>query len=124
MPIYLYRNPKNNKIVQIFQEMNAEHIYFENGIEFERIFTIPNASIDSQIDPYSSQQFIEKTGKMKGTMGEIWDYSKELSDKRAKEKGGIDPVREKAEKNYSNRRKGMKYKEKINPSEMPQISLD
>lgn len=124
MPIYLYRNPKNNKIVQIFQEMNAEHIYFENGIEFERIFTIPNASIDSQIDPYSSQQFIEKTGKMKGTMGEIWDYSKELSDKRAKEKGGVDPVREKAEKNYSNRRKGMKYKEKINPSEMPQISLD
>jgi len=123
MPLYLFRNPKTNKIVQIFQEMNAEHVYAENGIIFERVFTVPNTAIDSEIDPDSATQFVEKTGKMKGTLGEIWDYSKELSEKRTREKG-YDPVREKAEKNYSKKRKGLKYKEKINPSEIPKISLD
>jgi hypothetical protein len=124
MPIYLFKNPKTGFIAQVFQVMNDKHIYSENGIEFERIFTAPNAQIDSQIDPNSSVQFIEKTGKMKGTMGEIWDYSKELSEKRAKSNGGEDPIRAKAEKKYSNKRKGIKYKEKINSSEMPTIQLD
>lgn len=123
MPLYLFRNPKTNKIIQVFQEMNAEHTYSENGILFERVFTVPNTAIDSEINPDSATQFVEKTGKMKGTLGEIWDYSKELSEKRIREKGH-DPVREKAENNYSKKRKGLKYKEKINPSEIPNISLD
>ena len=74
MPIYLFSNPKTNKIKHIFQEMNAEHTYSEDGVMFERVYTVPNATIDSQIDPFSSQKFIEKTGTMKGTLGEIWDY--------------------------------------------------
>lgn len=123
MPLYLFRNPKNNKVVQVFQEMNAEHTYSENGILFERVFTVPNTAIDSEINPDSATQFVEKTRNMKGTLGEIWDYSKELSEKRIREKG-YDPIREKAEKNYSKKRKGLKYKEKINPSEIPNISLD
>jgi hypothetical protein len=123
MPIYLFKNPKSNKIVQVYQEMNAEHSYSENGIKYERVFTVPNAAIDSEIDPNSAQQFVEKTGKMKGTLGEIWDYSKELSEKRAKS-SGVDPVRQQAEASYSKKRKGIKYKEKINPSEMPKIQLD
>ena len=123
MPIYLFKNPTSNKIVQVYQEMNAEHSYSENGIKYERVFTVPNAAIDSEIDPNSAQQFVEKTGKMKGTLGEIWDYSKELSEKRAKS-SGVDPVRQQAETSYSKKRKGIKYKEKINPSEMPKIQLD
>ena len=45
-------------------------------------------------------------------MGDIWDYSSELSERRKKDNNGEDPVRKKAEKNYSKKRKGMKYKEK------------
>jgi len=123
MPLYLFKNPKTNKIVSVFQAMNDDHSYSENGIKYERIFTVPNASIDSQIDPNSSQQFVEKTGKMKGTLGEIWDYSKEMSEKRSKVTG-VDPIREKSEAAYSKKRRGMKYKEKINASEMPKIQFD
>lgn len=123
MPLYLFKNPRTGSVVQIFQFMEEEHKYSENGIEYERVFTVPNASVDSQINPDSATQFIEKTGKMKGTMGEIWDYSKELSDKRAKIHGE-DPVKRKAEKAYSKKRKGMKYKEKINSSEIPKVQLD
>ena len=123
MPLYLFKNPKTNKIVSVFQAMSDDHSYSENGIKYERIFTVPNASIDSQIDHNSSQQFVEKTGKMKGTLGEIWDYSKEMSEKRSKVTG-VDPIREKSEAAYSKKRRGMKYKEKINASEMPKIQFD
>lgn len=104
--------------------MNEEHTYSDGEIKYERVFTVPNAQIDSDIDLDSSDKFVEKTGKMKGTLGEIWDYSQELSDKRAAKNGGIDPVRQKAEEKYSKKRKGMKYKSRVTPSEMPKIDLD
>ena len=122
MPLYLFKNPKTGKIISVFQSMNEEHTYSDGEIKYERVFTVPNAQIDSDID--SSDKFVEKTGKMKGTLGEIWDYSQELSDKRAAKNGGIDPVRQKAEEKYSKKRKGMKYKSRVTPSEMPKIDLD
>jgi len=124
MPIYLFKNPKTGKVVSIFQQMNEDHTYSQDGIKYERVFTVPNAQIDADIDLNSSEKFVEKTGKMKGTLGEIWDYSQELSNKRAEKNGGIDPVRQKAEEKYSKKRRGMKYKSKVNPSEMPKIQLD
>jgi len=122
MPNYLFRNPKTGAIVQIFQFMEEDHIYSENGLQFERIFTIPNAQIDSKID--SAQKFSEKTGRMKGTLGEIWDYSQELSEQRARENGGEDPIRKNAEEKYSKKRRGMKYKSKINSSEIPNYQVE
>jgi len=122
MPNYLFKNPKTGAIVQIFQTMEEEHVYSEKGVKFERIFTLPNAQIDSKID--SAQKFAEKTGRMKGTLGEIWDYSEELSQQRARENGGEDPIRKRAEEKYSKKRKGMKYKSKINPSEIPNVNLE
>jgi thymidylate synthase len=124
MPLYLFKNPKTGKIISLFQSMNEEHTYSDGEIKYERVFTVPNAQIDSDIDLDSSDKFVEKTGKMKGTLGEIWDYSQELSDKRAAKNGGIDPVRQKAEEKYSKKRKGMKYKSRVTPSEMPKIDLD
>lgn len=124
MPLYLFKNPNTGKVISIFQSMNEEHTYSENGIKYERVFTVPNAQIDTEFDVDSSSKFVEKTGRMKGTLGEIWDYSQELSDKRAAKHGGIDPLRDNAEKNYSKKRRGMKYKSKVNPSEIPKINLD
>jgi hypothetical protein len=122
MPIYLFKNPDSGKIVHVIQRMSEAHVYSENGVQFERVFTIPNTYIDENID--TSQKFVEKTGSMKGTLGEIWDYSQELSEKRAKSNGGVDPIRKKAEDKYSKKRRGMKYKSQINPSEIPKIQLD
>jgi thymidylate synthase len=124
MPIYLFKNPNTGKTISVFQSMNEEHTYSEDGIKYERVFTIPNAQIDTEFDIDSSSKFVEKTGNMKGTLGEIWDYSQELSNKRASKYDGVDPLRQKAEEKYSKKRKGMKYKSKVNPSEMPKISID
>ena len=112
MPEYLFENPDTGEIISVIQGIDEDHTYSEEGKIFDRIFTVPNASIDSSPDPFSAQQFTEKTKDMKGSMGDMWDYSAELSQKRKQAHGGVDPIRKKAEADYSKKRKGMKYKEK------------
>jgi len=116
MPEYLFENPETGEVISVIQGINEKHTYSEEEKEFARVFTVPTASIDSSINPFSSQHFSEKTKNMKGSMGDMWDYSKELSEKRKEITGTVDPIRKKAEKNYSKKRKGMEYKEKRGPT--------
>jgi len=109
-PIYIYKHPENEKHIEVFQTMMEDHVYVDSdGLEWKRVFTIPNASIDSQIDANSSKEFIEKTANKKGTVGEMMDYSKELSQVRAEKNGGVDPIKEKYYKDYAAKRKGAKH---------------
>lgn len=100
MPYYIFQHPKTKQIKEVFQSMKDEHIYIDDkGIQWNRVFTKPQASIDTQIDPNSSKEFVSKTAKRGMTVGEMMDLSAELSEKR----GGMtgkDEVREKAEKAY------------------------
>jgi hypothetical protein len=111
MPIYLYKNNETGEIREVFQGMNDDHVYFGDGEEKEdwgRIWTKPNMTIDSQIDPFSSRQFVEKTGKECGTVGDLWDRSKELSEKR-KEILGKDPIKEQYYEDYTKKRNGSQH---------------
>ena len=85
MPIYLYQNQITIEIREVIQGMNEEHIYHgENGKEnWDRIFTIPTASIDTKQDPFSTNQFLDRTRNKKGTYGNMLDYSADLSQQRA-----------------------------------------
>jgi hypothetical protein len=74
---------------------------------------VPNASIDTSVDPYSSKEFIQKTENKKGTYGDMMDYSKELSYERGEKNGGVDPVKEKYFKDYANKRNGAKHFDEI-----------
>jgi hypothetical protein len=51
------------------------------------------------------------TGNKKGTMGDLFDQSKELSEARKKIHGGKDPVKQKYWKEWSKKRKGKKHPE-------------
>jgi hypothetical protein len=129
MPIYIYKHPEQEEYTEVFQTMMEDHVYFDSeGLEWKRVFTTPNMSIDSQIDPYSSKEFVEKTGGKKGTMGDMMDYSKEMSHIRAEKNGGIDPVKEKYYKDYSAKRKGAKHidqmKSDMNNNKHVNIELD
>lgn len=100
MPVYIFQHPKNKRIIEIIQNMNDEHVYIdEKNIRWNRIFTKPQASIDTQIDPNSSKEFVSKTAKRGMTVGEMMDLSAELSEKRGGTTGK-DEVRDKAEKAY------------------------
>ena len=45
MPQYAYQNSETGEIVEIFQKMSDEHVYFdENGLKWNRLFT-PHATL-------------------------------------------------------------------------------
>ena len=93
MPLYTYRHPTTGQTKDVFQGMNDEHSYSEDGVEWMRVFTKPYAAIDTEIDPFSSKSFIDKTANKKGTLGDMWERSAELSETREK-KAGVDPVKQ------------------------------
>lgn len=112
MPVYIFQNPKTKEYKEVFLAIDAEKVYSENGVKWQRIFLPPNVSVDTQIDANSERDFIEKTKRKNYNLGEMWDSSKELSEKREKERG-IDPVRDKAQKEYSKKRRGAKHTNKV-----------
>jgi hypothetical protein len=114
MPQYLYRNPKTGETKEVVQSIHDKHEYSEDGINWERVFLVPQAATDTKIDPMSARDFIEKTGRKKGTMGDMFDMSKEASLKR-KDKMGKDPLKEKHLEDWSKKRKGRKPPGFINP---------
>lgn len=113
MPIYVYKHPERDEYREVFQGMNDEHEYSEDGVEWSRVFLAPHASIDSSIDPFNSQQYIDATHNKKGTIGDMMDLSAELSAKRAEKSGGLDPVKEKFYDNYKKERKGAEHPNRI-----------
>jgi len=106
MPYYLFSHPQTEEICEIFFHMNDEKIYIDkNGIKWNREFSVPQASIDTNIDPYSSSAFVEKTRKA-GTVGELFDLSKEMSEKRGGKKN--DPMKKTHEKQWKKDRNLLK----------------
>jgi len=106
MPEYIYENPDTGEQVSVWQSVHEEHVYEIEGIEYSRVYTVPQASIDTRIDPYSQKEFREKT-KVEN-VGDMWDRSKELSEIRAA-KEGKDPIKEKYFKDYTKKTKGKKH---------------
>lgn len=96
MPEYSFTHPKTKKVINLFFRMNEKKEYVDKkGVAWERVWCIPNASVDAAIDPFSEGQFIDKIGKTKGSIGDVWDRSAELSEKRASKRDGVDPVKKK-----------------------------
>lgn len=107
-PEYLYEDPDTGEVKSVFQKTDDKHEHKEEGRKFNRVFTVPNASIDTRIDATSEKDFIDKTKNKKGTMGDLWNASREASAKR-KEIFGEDKVKKKYLEKYSEKRKGLKH---------------
>ena len=89
--------------------MDEDHTYKDdNGLEWNRVFTSPELSTSKICDPWNRNDFINQTGNQKGNLGDLLDQSAELSDKRAQQNGGVDPVKQKYFKDYSKQRRGLK----------------
>ena len=103
---YEFQHP-DGRIISIYQGMNDEHVYTdEEGVEWSRVFTRPNAVIDSifSMNPNDSKGFVDKTGKMRnGKIGDLFQLSAEMSEKRTS-KEGIDRQKIKSWENYESKR--------------------
>ena len=60
MPEYIYENPETGEQVTVLQSVHEEHIYEIDGVVYDRVYTLPNTSIDTKIDPDSASDFREK----------------------------------------------------------------
>lgn len=116
MPEYYYSHPATEEVVSIVQSMHDIHEYTdENGTKWNRLWTKPLASIDSKIDPNNSREFVEKTRNKKGTIGDLFDQSKELSQQR-ENKYGYDGVKNNFYNDYSKLRRNKKHPNQIRES--------
>jgi len=106
MPIYVYKHPQKEEYEEVVQSMNEPHTFSKDGVEWERFFLPPNAAISASDDPFNGNNYVEKTANMKGTIGDLMDYSAELSQKRAEACGGVDPLKQKTLENYSKKTGG------------------
>lgn len=115
MPLYVYENPETKETIEVLQGMEESHVYESNGVQWSRVFLSPQARVGSfsKVDPNSSRSFSNWIDKGKGgTLGDLWDASSELSQKR-ESIHGVDPVKRKSLDNYSKTRNGLKH-----PSEL------
>lgn len=114
MPIYLFQNPKTEEVAELFFSMNDEKKFVdESGLEWKRLYSSPQLNTEATIDPWNNADFVNKTSSTKGTMGDLLDRSAELSEKRASENGGVDPLKKKYFENYSKERNGAKHQDEI-----------
>jgi hypothetical protein len=113
MPTYIFQHPSTGDTKEISQRISDAHEYIDDsGIQWNRVFTVPHASIPSltRIDAGSEQDFMNKTQGLDGTCGDLFDLSNELSTKRkSQSSNGKDPVEQQFFKNYSKERKGLKH---------------
>lgn len=114
--IYLFENPETGEQRDVVLSVDEKKVYEENGVAWRRVFTPPQISTDTRIDPYSQKQFLDKTRKP-GTVGDLWDRANELSQIRA-DKDGEDFVKKKFEENGDKMRGGKKRATKLKDLEI------
>lgn len=115
--MYSFSHPETGEVRDIFFNMedSPKEYVDETGLQWIREYSAPELNTQGTIDPWSNADFVNKTAG-KGTMGDLLDRSAELSEKRAQERGGVDPVKEKYYKQYSKDRKGAIHPDKIKKS--------
>jgi hypothetical protein len=111
---YQFKNKKTGKIIDVVMSMKEyKHYRGQNDDEdfWERIYDLPQVNIGNckTVDPFDNNAFVRKTGGMKGTYGDLLDYSSELSDRRAEMAGGEDPLKRKYFDEYKKKTGGKKH---------------
>ena len=125
MPLYVFQNPNTGENVEVFFHMDEEKEYIdEEGLKWSRVLLSPQLNTEASIDPWSNDDFVNKTSNTQGSIGDLMDRSQELSFKRSEEHGGVDPVKEKYYKKYSEKRNGAKHQDQMQKFENKDVKVD
>lgn len=113
MGLYIYEHPISGETIEIIQSADDKHEFYDGkGVKWNRVFTSPQISSDTQINPLDSKDFANKTGRKKGNIGDLIDQSREAAIKR-EQIVGKDLVKDQWKKDWSARRKGRKFPEHL-----------
>lgn len=103
MAIYVFEHPKTGETIELSFGMNDKKFYIDkDGVEWSRVYFPSLFAFDTKIDPHDPKAFVRKTEKG-GTLGDIMDLSKEMSERRGGKKN--DPVKKEYAKGWKKRRK-------------------
>jgi hypothetical protein len=114
--IYTYQHPETGEIKDVSQPVNAEHVYSENGVKWNRVFNIPYTASNTKVNPFSKSEFVNHFDGKKVTVGDISEASAEMSATR-EQKLGQDPVKTKFFDDYSKKRRGINHPDDPRPKE-------
>lgn len=82
MPLYTFEHPETEETRDVFFKMNDEKKFIDQGgVEWKRVFYPPTFAFDTMIDPHDEKAFTRKTERG-GTVGELFDMSKDMSERR------------------------------------------
>ena len=113
MPVYIFQHPITEEYKELFFGMNDEKVFIdEENTEWIRVYSSPELNTVGQTDPWSHNDFMNKTSSKKGTIGDMLDHSEELSQKR-KDTIGYDPLKKKYYDNYAKKRGGARHPKEI-----------
>lgn len=98
MPLLPFQNPDTGERREVFVDINSKDPgQFRqqeiDGKAWTRILEVPMMATDTKIDPFSQSDYVRNTGSKKGSLGDLFDYSGEMSAKRA-DAAGKDPVKD------------------------------
>jgi len=119
MPNYVFQKVGSEETKEFVFSMKDAPLFGSvikrDGVKWKRLMVNPQVACSGlkAIDPYSSQAFVNKTAQMKGTVGDLWDLSKEQSERRAQREGGTDPVRKKYFADYKKRKRGTPHSQEL-----------
>lgn len=116
MPLYTFALRSNAAIEKDFffpigKAPKVGELVKIEGKKWIRLFS-KNVSgrVKGSENPCSANEFVHKTARMKGTVGNVMDEAKEQSAKRAaKSSDGKDPLQKQWFKDYSKKRHGKKH---------------
>jgi hypothetical protein len=128
MPQYPYVNiaDENEKRDFVFKMNDTKPDVIEaDGKKWRRDWSAlrVQGAVDGKLNCFSQSAFVEKTAKMKGTIGDIWEKSRELSEQRAKANGGVDEVKEKFYKDYEKKARGAKHPDLIKKAQDKEYTI-
>tara|TARA_Y100000310_G_C20300701_1_gene631618 strand:+ start:82 stop:441 length:360 start_codon:yes stop_codon:yes gene_type:complete len=107
MPIYVFEHPTTGETREEVQRMNEPHVYIDGDkIEWKRVYTSSQLSTDIKINPWSSKAFADATRDKNMSVGDLWDMSADLSERRESKVGGEDPILKKYNAKEKKKRKG------------------
>lgn len=115
MPYYLFSHPETKDIREVFFHMKDDKVYVDElGVTWKREWTKPTMSVDVvKINPYKAKDFVKYTANKKGTYGSLLQISKEMSEQRAAENGGRDPILQQTYDQYAKERGGKRHPDEI-----------
>lgn len=115
MPLYEFEHLETKEITQFFfnfQNVPPFGSLVEiEGQQYKRVITrAPCGIVKETINPFSSEQFVDRSARKKGTIGDLLDESRELGEKRKKDSpDGRDKKQDGYFDSWSERRAGKQH---------------